>query len=54
MRCSSRGPQTDDVTAFCAPPPGEICVSNDEMISGYFKAPEMTAEKFFEADGKRW
>ena len=33
---------------------GEICVSNDEMILGYFKKPAVTDAAFFFADGKRW
>lgn len=33
---------------------GEICLSGSQVASGYWQAPELTAERFFEAQGKRW
>ena len=33
---------------------GELIVSNDYMSSGYYKLPELTAEKWFTLDGARW
>lgn len=33
---------------------GELLVSNDYMSQGYFKLPELSAEKWVEKDGARW
>jgi amino acid adenylation domain-containing protein len=33
---------------------GEICLSGSQVASGYWQAPELTAERFFEAQGRRW
>ena len=33
---------------------GEMIVSNDYMSSGYYKLPELSAEKWFTQDGERW
>ena len=33
---------------------GEICLSGSQVTEGYWNAPEITAERFFEADGRRW
>ena len=33
---------------------GEICLSGSQVASGYWHAPELTAERFFEAQGRRW
>ena len=34
--------------------PGEICLSGSQVASGYWQSPELTAERFFEAQGRRW
>lgn len=33
---------------------GEICLSGSQVTSGYWQAPHLTAERFFEAEGRRW
>jgi amino acid adenylation domain-containing protein len=33
---------------------GEICLSGSQVTSGYWDAPQLTAERFFEAQGRRW
>ena len=33
---------------------GEICLSGSQVMSGYWEAPEITASRFFEAEGRRW
>jgi acyl-CoA synthetase (AMP-forming)/AMP-acid ligase II len=33
---------------------GEICLSGSQVTEGYWNAPEITAERFFQADGRRW
>ena len=33
---------------------GEICLSGSQVTEGYWNAPGITAERFFEADGRRW
>jgi non-ribosomal peptide synthetase component F len=33
---------------------GEICLSGSQVTDGYWNAPEITAERFFEASGRRW
>jgi amino acid adenylation domain-containing protein len=33
---------------------GEICLSGSQVTEGYWNAPELTAQRFFEADGRRW
>ena len=33
---------------------GEICLSGSQVMAGYWKAPEITASRFFEAEGRRW
>jgi D-alanine--poly(phosphoribitol) ligase subunit 1 len=33
---------------------GEICLSGSQVMSGYLNAPEVTATRIFESDGKRW
>jgi amino acid adenylation domain-containing protein len=33
---------------------GEICLSGTQVSQGYWNAPDITAERFFEAEGKRW
>jgi amino acid adenylation domain-containing protein len=33
---------------------GEICLSGSQVTEGYWNAPEITAERFFEAEGRRW
>lgn len=33
---------------------GEICLSGSQVMSGYWNAPHLTAERFFEADRRRW
>src|SRR5579884_2311147 len=33
---------------------GEICLSGSQVTEGYWMAPEITAERFFEAEGRRW
>lgn len=33
---------------------GEICLSGTQVTSGYWQEPLLTAERFFEAQGKRW
>jgi amino acid adenylation domain-containing protein len=33
---------------------GEICLSGSQVMSGYWQNPELTEERFFEADGARW
>jgi acyl-CoA synthetase (AMP-forming)/AMP-acid ligase II len=43
---SAGAPAQDDV--------GEICLSGSQVTSGYWQAPQITAERFFEAQGTRW
>lgn len=33
---------------------GELLIANDYMSSGYYKLPELSAEKWIESDGVRW
>jgi len=33
---------------------GEICLSGSQVTSGYWQAPQLTAERFFESQGTRW
>jgi acyl-CoA synthetase (AMP-forming)/AMP-acid ligase II len=33
---------------------GEICLSGSQLTDGYWNAPKITAQRFFEADGRRW
>lgn len=33
---------------------GELCISTDMAMTGYYKDPEATARVFFDYDGKRW
>ena len=33
---------------------GEICLSGSQVTEGYWNAPDITAERFFEAEGRRW
>lgn len=35
-------------------PQGEIIIGGDNVSLGYYKHPELTAESFYEEDGKRW
>jgi long-chain acyl-CoA synthetase len=35
-------------------PQGEIIIGSESIAKGYYKLPELTAENFFEEDGKRW
>lgn len=35
-------------------PQGEIIIGGDNVAIGYYKHPDLTAESFFEEDGKRW
>ncbi len=38
----------------CAGDLGEICLSGSQVMGGYWNAPEITAQRFFEAEGRRW
>jgi acyl-CoA synthetase (AMP-forming)/AMP-acid ligase II len=33
---------------------GEICLSGSQVTSGYWQAPQLSAERFFDAQGRRW
>lgn len=33
---------------------GELCLSGSQVSDGYWEAPELTARRFFEAEGQRW
>ena len=33
---------------------GEICLAGSQLTDGYWNAPQITAERFFEAEGERW
>lgn len=33
---------------------GELCLSGSQVTSGYWQAPHLTAERFIEAEGRRW
>lgn len=33
---------------------GEICLSGNQVTNGYWRGPLLTAERFFEAQGRRW
>lgn len=33
---------------------GEICLSGSQVTDGYWNAPEITSERFFRAEGRRW
>jgi D-alanine--poly(phosphoribitol) ligase subunit 1 len=33
---------------------GEICLSGSQVMSGYLNAPDLTAARIFESEGKRW
>lgn len=33
---------------------GEICLAGSQLSDGYWRAPDLTAERFFEAQGDRW
>ena len=33
---------------------GEICLSGSQVMSGYLDAPELTATRIFESEGRRW
>jgi acyl-CoA synthetase (AMP-forming)/AMP-acid ligase II len=33
---------------------GEICLSGSQVMTGYWQAPDITATRFFEAEGRRW
>jgi amino acid adenylation domain-containing protein len=33
---------------------GEICLAGSQVMDGYWQAPEITAMRMFDADGKRW
>lgn len=33
---------------------GELCLSGSQVSDGYWEAPELTAHRFFEAEGQRW
>jgi len=43
----SEGLPADDGT-------GEICLSGSQVASGYWQSPQLTSERFFEAQGRRW
>jgi amino acid adenylation domain-containing protein len=38
----------------CRAAEGEICMSGSQVMRGYWKAPEITASRFFQAEGRRW
>ena len=40
--------------ARCQDELGEICLSGSQVMAGYWTAPEITATRFFEAEGRRW
>ena len=44
---SDDGRRTEDAV-------GEICLSGSQVTEGYWNAPEITAERFFDAEGRRW
>lgn len=33
---------------------GEICLAGSQVMAGYWQAPQLTEQRFFNADGKRW
>jgi len=33
---------------------GEICLAGSQLTDGYWNAPQITAERFFKAEGERW
>lgn len=33
---------------------GEICLTGSQVTAGYWRAPELNAKRFFEAEGRRW
>lgn len=44
----------DDMRPLPDGEPGEIALSGPQLAVGYFNAPEQTADRFREIDGKRW
>ena len=44
----------DDLKPVDSGVTGELIVSNDYMSSGYYKLPELSAEKWFMLNGERW
>jgi D-alanine--poly(phosphoribitol) ligase subunit 1 len=44
----------DDAGRPAASDSGEICLSGSQVTTGYWNAPQLTAERFFEWEGTRW
>lgn len=40
--------------ARCEEELGEICLSGSQVSKGYWRAPEISATRFFESEGRRW
>ena len=45
---------TADGTRSAGSETGEICLSGSQVMAGYWNAPDLNAEKLFEAEGKVW
>ncbi|MGW1376706.1 amino acid adenylation domain-containing protein [Streptomyces sp. NPDC002446] len=44
----------EDLAPVAKDATGELCVAGPQTTPGYWQAPELTAERFFERDGKRY